>query len=63
MPKRNGFANELLSAFLLGLSRLRPHRRDHGIMLIAFPGDAVVVLGGEELQQPLFWYLIGVLVI
>ena len=31
-------------------------------MLLAFPGNAVVVLGGEELQQPLFWYLIGVLV-
>ena len=31
-------------------------------MLLALSRDAVVVLGGEELQQPLFWHLIGVLV-
>lgn len=31
-------------------------------MGLAFAGDAVVVLGGEELQQPLFGHLIGVLV-
>ena len=31
-------------------------------MLPAFPGDAVVVLGGEEVQQPLLWHFIGVLV-
>ena len=30
-------------------------------MFLAFPGDAVVVLGGEELQQPLLGHLIGVL--
>ena len=31
-------------------------------MSLALSCDAVVVLGGEELQQPLLWYLIGVLV-
>lgn len=31
-------------------------------MLLALSRDAVVVLGGEELQQPLFGHLIGVLV-
>ena len=41
---------------------LRRHRCDHGIVLLALSRDAVVVLGGEELQQPLFGHLIGVLV-
>lgn len=41
---------------------LRCHRRDHSVVLPAFPGDAVVVLGGEEVQQPLLWHFIGVLV-
>ena len=40
----------------------RRYRRNHGVVLLAFPRDAVVVLGGEKLQQPLFWYLIGMLV-
>ena len=40
----------------------RPHRRDHGIVGLALSRDAVVVLGGEELQQPFFGHLIGVLV-
>ena len=51
-----------LSAFLLGPPWLRRHRRDHGIVGLALSRDAVVVLGGEELQQPLFGHLIGVLI-
>ena len=51
-----------LSAFLLGPPWLRRHRRDHGIVGLALSRDAVIVLGGEELQQPLFGHLIGVLV-
>ena len=43
-------------------SRLRHHCRDHGIVRLALSRDAVVVLGGEELQQPLFGHFIGVLV-
>ena len=38
------------------------HRCDHGIVGLALSRDAVVVLGGEELQQPLLGYLIGVLI-
>ena len=32
-------------------------------MLLAFAGDAVIVLRGEELQQPLLGHLIGMLVV
>ena len=49
-------------SFLLRLPGLRRHRGDHGVVLLALSRDAVVVLGGEELQEPLFGYLIGVLV-
>lgn len=53
-------------ALLLGcLARppgLRRHRRNHGVVTLAFSRDAVVVLRGEERQQPLFGHLIGVLV-
>ena len=47
---------------LFGLPGLRPHRRDHGVVLFTLSCDAVVVLGGEKLQQPLLGHLIGVLV-
>ena len=50
------------SAFILQLLVLRPHRCDYGVVLFTLSRDAVVVLGGEELQQPLFGHFIGVLV-
>ena len=38
------------------------HRGNHGVVRLALSRDAVVVLGGEKLQQPFFGHLIGVLV-
>lgn len=51
-----------LSVFLLWLPWLRCHRRDHGIVGLAFAGDAVVILRCQEFQQPLLGHLIGVLI-
>ena len=50
------------STFLSWLPGLRRHRGDHGVVLLALSRDAVVVLGGEKLQQPLLGHFIGVLV-
>ena len=56
---KRGSSPRYESRFLPGL---RPHRRDHGIVGLALSRDAVVVLGGEELQQPLLGHLISVLI-
>ena len=50
------------SAFLPHPPFLRPHCRNHGVVGLTLSCDTVVVLGGEELQQPRFGRLIGVLV-
>lgn len=49
-------------SFLFRLPDFRRHRRDHGVVGLALSRNAVVILRCQELQQPLLWYLIGVLV-
>ena len=50
-------SNALLATFFRS-----PYLPNHFIMGLALSRDAVVVHGGEELQQPLFGHFIGVLV-